>query len=1207
MSKNREQYNLAIKYKSKGEQHKAIKIFKKIIDNLISQKETSLKDVHFVAMVQDALATTYMNIDELEEALYYLDKSILNTGTLLEYHKDEVSLHEEHALKLVDMALLCRSLEEYENAITHSQKAIEHYEMIVKLDNSRYQSNISAIYGDISMIRAEVADREEGSVDNMRSYLLEAIEHYGLAFENNPTEFEYLKERTIAEITLADSYSTDYNKSDEALQLLQGALVSFETLLENDSQDEQLIISSANSKAHIGRIYREVGEIYLALEYFEKAISDYQEYLKTDSLNYETLDSIAVNLNNIANIYISTHQKSEVPLLLSRAIEYYNRILQESKRGEDDAYDAIIVKDVIYHKAIVQIDLARFYIELGSLERAKDIVVEIISESNEAIEEDSSNINYLNQKAIALTVEADIYDIEHKTTQSIERYQDAIALFDKSLEINRSDLFTINHRAMAKGDIVTSCIYADRKKEGDFWFDEAMRDYEYGIELNPTFTDIVINRADLLSTWSYANKHSISQDRLLELLEHSMADYQKVLDSYPNHFVAMNNLLTISSDIAQIYKAKGEPERALELYYSEVESYDEFLAIYNNDLMSFMNSGVSKLLLAKELIEIKQRDEALKFLRLSLNDYDKSLQSDDSDIETLINKSLALREIVDIDTSSKPHRESIELNHKILELYNRYFVDVNSEKDTHSLTYNMITPLAFLLYSYSLSDKIEIDRVLEALEGTKSKTLKLIMHSAIEQNLDFMEDEKKKVVVRLQKKLVDVKDKIRAIKEEIREQEERHTELKGYKSVPKEAIDEVAFNIKRGISEKERLYGDFHKYSKEIAKLFHIKEFDRDKIYNRVIDKLDSDAVIIYPIYDYDRGELQVVTLSNRDRALSIDIQYKKLKDTPKFSNFILLIKEMEIFLRLKDKEEIAKSIKSFNGKYSKLNPKALELIFELDSHGEIIHPTVTLYEFMNNHRYKLIEFALSYLSEPISKSIPKGTKKIYFTSFGDLNMLPLHAIEITQEQYLIDKYQVVYIPSISIWADLEINHLQKKNIFISQDKPNENYCYDEALLCQNIIEAEEPYNNIDSQSFKELVHQKEFNILHLSVHGKADLTNPLNSHLRFKKSQLSLLEIHGLNLKANLIILSACESNLAKVEGADELLAFERAFMIAGATSIISTFDSVNFEGTKAFMSSLFTYLHKNKSNAEAFRQSVIESIDSGSMEWMLFRFMGE
>jgi len=147
---------------------------------------------------------------------------------------------------------------------------------------------------------------------------------------------------------------------------------------------------------------------------------------------------------------------------------------------------------------------------------------------------------------------------------------------------------------------------------------------------------------------------------------------------------------------------------------------------------------------------------------------------------------------------------------------------------------------------------------------------------------------------------------------------------------------------------------------------------------------------------------------------------------------------------------------------------------------------------------------------------------------------------------------------------------------------------------------------DIDVNSFKEHVEAQSLNILHLSTHGHANLSTPLQSDIEFNRSRLPLLDIYGLELDINLVMLSACETYLSKLKGADEVLAFERAFMVAGAKNVISTFLSVNTTRSQEFMEVFYEILEEGKSISKAFQEACIEDIESGSMEWSLFRFMG-
>ena len=384
------------------------------------------------------------------------------------------------------------------------------------------------------------------------------------------------------------------------------------------------------------------------------------------------------------------------------------------------------------------------------------------------------------------------------------------------------------------------------------------------------------------------------------------------------------------------------------------------------------------------------------------------------------------------------------------------------------------------------------------------------------------------------------------------------------------------------------------KKAKTLKKMMKINS----KSIEQISAQMEESSVVLYPTFNEKLSQLEVISVSKQKGELKIESYKEQIENAPDFLNFTIRIKELEELLLLENRDK-----------------EIVDKIFEINRDNKMLKVEMTYSYFMNNYRYKLFEWIVSYFRNIVIKSIPKGTKKIYFSPLGALTTLPFHVISISEEGYLIDGYEIIYIPSLSIWDRLKQSNqkreISKNNLYISQDRESESACYDEVNACQRYLKGEHK-EKIDSVALKKLIHNRSFNTLHLSVHGSADLKNSLNTSLHLYQSRFSLLEVYELQLQANLIFLSACETNLARVEGLDEILAFERAFIIAGAINIITTFNKVNAQRAKMFTTAFYTHLQKynhhqnTTSYSEAFRQSAIESIDNGNMEWMLFRFMG-
>ncbi len=130
--------------------------------------------------------------------------------------------------------------------------------------------------------------------------------------------------------------------------------------------------------------------------------------------------------------------------------------------------------------------------------------------------------------------------------------------------------------------------------------------------------------------------------------------------------------------------------------------------------------------------------------------------------------------------------------------------------------------------------------------------------------------------------------------------------------------------------------------------------------------------------------------------------------------------------------------------------------------------------------------------------------------------------------------------------------------------------------------------------------------ILHLSTHGfyltDKTILNPMlkagialsgaNESIKNKKGDgiITALELSGMDLShTELVVLSACETGVGKLEDGEGVAGINKAFMKAGAKYVVMSLWSVPAHPTEELMTKFYKNLQKGQSYSEALRGAKI------------------
>jgi CHAT domain-containing protein len=126
------------------------------------------------------------------------------------------------------------------------------------------------------------------------------------------------------------------------------------------------------------------------------------------------------------------------------------------------------------------------------------------------------------------------------------------------------------------------------------------------------------------------------------------------------------------------------------------------------------------------------------------------------------------------------------------------------------------------------------------------------------------------------------------------------------------------------------------------------------------------------------------------------------------------------------------------------------------------------------------------------------------------------------------------------------------------------------------------------------LKRASRYDVLHIAAHAELNASNPLFSRIhlasdREENGAIEVREIYGMDLKANLVVLSACETQLGARSKGDDIVGLNRAFIYAGASSVIASLWTVDDEATSLLMKTFYIGLKRGKSKAAALQAAQI------------------
>jgi CHAT domain-containing protein len=185
-------------------------------------------------------------------------------------------------------------------------------------------------------------------------------------------------------------------------------------------------------------------------------------------------------------------------------------------------------------------------------------------------------------------------------------------------------------------------------------------------------------------------------------------------------------------------------------------------------------------------------------------------------------------------------------------------------------------------------------------------------------------------------------------------------------------------------------------------------------------------------------------------------------------------------------------------------------------------------------------------------------------------------------------------------------------------------YSREEARSIARAVPANQSFTALDFAASRETAISSKlsnYRIIHFATHGVMDLEHPelsgivlsmVNEKGDAQNGYLRLHEIYNLNLPAELVVLSACETGVGKQIKGEGLIALTRGFMYAGSRSVVASLWKVDDSATAALMAEFYQqmFTHHLKPAAAlraAQRKIAAQKLWQSPYYWAGFFLQGE
>jgi CHAT domain-containing protein len=217
------------------------------------------------------------------------------------------------------------------------------------------------------------------------------------------------------------------------------------------------------------------------------------------------------------------------------------------------------------------------------------------------------------------------------------------------------------------------------------------------------------------------------------------------------------------------------------------------------------------------------------------------------------------------------------------------------------------------------------------------------------------------------------------------------------------------------------------------------------------------------------------------------------------------------------------------------------------------------------------------FLIQPVRSAVTNN--HLVIIPHEELNSLPFQVLQSPETgKFLGEEFAISYAPSATVLESLQTRPNLRKGRLLAVADPGIHDAKEEVEAigrlypAQSKVVTQAPASKEDIKTWV-----GDYDLVHLSVHGKFNASDPLLSYLQFREvppdnGRLTAADMFGLPLQKNsVVVLSACETGRVEATHANEVLGMVRSLLYAGAGQLVLSSWQVDAASTRLWMETFY------------------------------------